>query len=98
MAQSRYRRTRRLNGGKQLGTSRVTGILHRAARSGKISCSTYVVAEHERLDILAGKYLGSGQYWWVIAACSGIGWWIQVPPGTRLKIPSDMSQVMNYIG
>ena len=98
MAVSRYRRTRRLRGGKSLGTSRLTGILHRAAKQGKIPCRTHVLKEDERLDHLAGKYLGSAQLWWVIAACSGIGWGLQAPPGTRLKIPTDLEKVMVYIG
>lgn len=98
MAVSRYRRTRRLDGGKKLGTSRISGILHRATKSGKIPCRTYVLAENERLDHLAGRFLGNGQLWWVIAACSGIGWALQAPPGTRLKIPSDLEKVMAYIG
>ena len=98
MAVSRYRSTRRLRGGKILGTSRLTGILHRAAKQGKIPCRTHVLKEDERLDQLAGKYLGSGQLWWVIAACSGIGWGLQAPPGTRLKIPTDLEKVMVYIG
>ena len=98
MSVSRYRRTRRLDGGKKLGTSRLTGILHRAAKEGKIPCTTHVLKENERLDHLAGKYLGNATLWWVIAACSGIGWGLQAPPGTRIKIPSDIESVMRYIG
>ena len=94
----RYRRTRRLNGGKKLGTSRVSAILRAAAKSGRIPCRDYVLSEDERLDHIAGKYLGNGDLWWVIAAVSGIGWGLQVPPGTRIKIPTDLSKVMVYIG
>lgn len=98
MAVSRYRRTSRLAGGTKLGTNRTPAILHRAAKSGKLPCRTYVTKEAERLDILAGKFLGSAQLWWVIAACSGIGWFLQVPPGTRIKIPRDVQKVMQFIG
>ena len=98
MAVSRYRRVRKLKGGQLVGTSRISSIHKRAADSGRLSCLTYVAVENERLDHLAGKYLGNGQLWWVIAACSGVGWWFQVPPGTRLKIPSDLNQVMSYVG
>ncbi len=98
MSVSRYRRTTRLAGGTKLGTSRTPVILHRAAKSGALACTTYVTKEDERLDILAGKYLGNAQLWWVIAACSGIGWFLQVPPGTRIKIPRNVQQVMQYIG
>lgn len=98
MSVSRYRRTRRLDGGKKLGTSRLSAVLRRAAKQGKIPCRTHVLTENERLDHLAGRFLGSGQLWWVIAACSGIGWGLQAPPGTRLKIPIDLEKVMVYIG
>ena len=98
MAVSRYRRVRKLKGGTIVGTSRISSILRRAAQQGRLSCLTYVVVENERLDHLAGKHLGNGQLWWVIAACSGVGWWLQVPPGTRLKIPTDLGEVMSYVG
>jgi hypothetical protein len=98
MSVGRYRRTPRLDGGQKIGTSRLTGILFAAAKSGNIPCRTHVLAENERLDHLAGRYLGDGQLWWVIAACSGVGWFLQVPPGTRLKIPTDLDKVMAYIG
>jgi len=50
------------------------------------------------LDHIAGKELGDSQLWWVIAAASRIGWWLQVPPGTVLRIPTKMTQVMAYVG
>ena len=98
MAVSRYRRTSRLAGGTKLGTNRTPAILYRAAKTGSLPCVVYVTKEDERLDVLAGKHLGSAQLWWVIAACSGIGWFLQVPPGTRIRIPRDIQKVMQYIG
>ncbi len=98
MAVSRYRRTSRLAGGTKLGTNRTPAILYRAAKTGSLPCTIYVTKEDERLDVLAGKHLGSAQLWWVIAACSGIGWFLQVPPGTRIRIPRDIQKVMQYIG
>ena len=98
MAYSRYDRSTRLKGGKLLGTSDTSLRLRRATTTGFLSTRTPVSKENERLDILAGKFLGSAQYWWIIAACSGVGWALQVPPGKRLKIPTDISQVENLIG
>jgi nucleoid-associated protein YgaU len=46
----------------------------------------------ERLDTIAGVAYGDGRYWWVLAAASNIGWGLQVPPGTIIRIP-DLSQV-----
>ena len=34
-----------------------------------------------------------GMNWWIIAAASGIGWWLQCPPGTLLAIPTSISQI-----
>ena len=40
------------------------------------------------------RIYGSGNMWWVIAAASGIGWGTQVPPGTLLRIPTDLSMIL----
>ena len=53
--------------------------------------------EGERLDTLANRFLGDGRLWWAIAACSQIGWGLQVPPGTIIKIPVNLSQVFGVI-
>jgi len=98
MSISRYKRSSRIRGGSILSTSDTNTRLRKAAESGRLSSRIHVSKENERLDILAGRYLGSSQYWWVIAACSGVGWGLQVPPGTRLIIPKDISQVEELIG
>ena len=53
----------------------------------------YTTKEGERLDQIAGKFYDDGRYWWVIAAASNIGWWLQVPTGTRLIVPLDLSEI-----
>lgn len=98
MSVSRYRRSSRLRGATQLGTSSVANLLYTNVKNKNIVTFSYVLAEGERLDHIAGKYLGNGDLWWVIAACSGIGWMMQVPPGTRLFIPRDLNQVLAYVG
>ena len=98
MGYSRYDRSARIKGGQLLGTSDTSLRIRRATVTGHLSTKTHVCKENERLDILAGRFLGSSQYWWVIAACSGVGWALQVPPGTRLKIPTDIGQVESLIG
>ena len=61
--------------------------LRNAIRAGDISFTLHVVKEGERLDQIAHRTYGDGTMWWVIAAASNIGWWLQVPPGTVLRIP-----------
>jgi len=55
-----------------------------------------VLNEGERLDTIAGRVYGNARLWWIIAAASGIGWPLQVPPGTQLLIPTDLKQTAQY--
>ena len=98
MSISRYTRTNRILGGKQLGTSRAHMIVHMGIENGSIAYETIVSEEGDRLDHIAARKLGDGRLWWVIAAASRVGWWLQVPPGTMLRVPTKMSQVQALIG
>ena len=80
-----------------VGTTRLTSNLRRAVLSGAISVNRHVLKEGERLDTLSFDFFGDSSMWWVIAGCSGIGWGMQVPPGTVLQIPTRIDQVMGYI-
>ena len=62
-----------------------------------IRSSTRILKEGERLDQIAGVVYGDGTLWWVIAAASGIGWAMQLPPGTRLRIPDSPSEVFGLL-
>ena len=53
--------------------------------------------EGERLDQIAGVVYGDSTLWWMIAAASGIGWGLQVPPGTKLRIPLSPSEVFGLL-
>lgn len=86
-----------LLGGKILSTNGAIRRLRDAFAAGQISTTSYVVKEGERLDVLAGRFYGDGRLWWVIAAASGIGWWVQVPPGTQLYVPTDLTQVQGLV-
>ncbi len=98
MSTSRYTRTNRILGGTQLGTSRAHSIIHLGIENGMISYETVITEEGDRLDHIAARRLGDGRLWWVIAAASRIGWWLQVPPGTVLRVPTKMGQVRALIG
>lgn len=83
--------------GKILSTNSTIRRIHEAVKSGNLRTTNYVISEGDRLDVIAGRYYGDGRLWWVIAAASNIGWWLQVPPGTRIVIPNDLSQIQGLI-
>ena len=49
----------------------------------------------DRLDHIAYEAYGNAKLWWIIAAASGIGWWLQVSDGIVLKIPLDLEDIKN---
>ena len=68
-----------------------------AVRSGQVSVKTYTMKEGDRLDIIAHREYGDARLWWIIAAASDIGWWMQLPPGTFLRIPTDIMKIGQII-
>ena len=76
--------------GKELN---ISGILYRAILNEEIDIEVRISEEGKRLDHYANEYYGDARNWWVIAAASGIGWWLQIPAGTYLVIPTDLSQI-----
>jgi len=92
MAFSRHARTSILNFGAQFGTGRAREAIQAGIASGQITTRKMVTRGLERLDTIAGATYGDGRYWWILAAASNIGWGLQVPPGTIIRIP-DLSQV-----
>ncbi len=94
---SRYQNDAPINGGKLLASSTAVMRIRRAVRAGRLSLRPHVVREYQRLDKIAGDFYGDGRLWWVIAAASDIGWSLQVPPGTRLNIPTELSEVAGII-
>lgn len=89
MSISRYKNTSILNFGKQLGSPKYLNNIRTGINNGKIGIiDTFILNEDQRLDILAGKYYGDSRYWWIIAIASGIGYGLQVPPGTIITIPN----------
>ena len=98
MAIRRYSRSPLLKGGKHYGTPGGAVMIRKAAERGNIETEEYVSTEGDRLDHLAGKFYGSGTLWWIIAAASGVGWGLQVPPGTLLAIPTRLGQINALVG
>lgn len=90
---NRYRSDRRIRGGKLLATNESINKIKSGIRNGTIKVSRYKSKEGERLDIIAAKYLGDGRLWWVLAACSNVGWALQIPPGTIIQIPKGIDRI-----
>jgi nucleoid-associated protein YgaU len=57
---------------------------------------TFTSTVDDRLDTLAGSLYGDARYWWVIAAASDIGWGLQIPPGTIIRVVDlvDVEEVL----
>lgn len=94
----RYTRAPVLGGGTQYGTSLAINVVKQAIDSGEIKTRVITLQGSERLDIIAGREYGDSSNWWIIAAASGIGWGLQVPAGTRIVIPTDLSQIADLVG
>ena len=93
----RYVRDGTVLGGKAFGTSAAVNAIRQNIRQGNISFTVQNLAEAQRLDVLAGEVYGDASLWWVIAAASDIGWALQVPPGTFLGIPTDLSEIGDLV-
>lgn len=96
MGISRYGRTT-IIGGSRYATPETIRTIRLGIRNKTITTTTYVTSGSERLDIISAKKYGNVKLWWVIAAASGIGWALQVPPGTRLLIPTNLSQIAGVV-
>jgi nucleoid-associated protein YgaU len=94
---SRYSSTPKIASGRQYGTATAHNSVRRGVQQGRISVREHVLKEGERLDTIAGREYGNARLWWLIAAASGIGWGLQVPPGTQLLIPTDLRQLSGVV-
>ncbi len=97
MTVSRYDRDPLIYGGRSFGSSQTVVIIRDAVRRGQISLKEKMMSESERLDVIAGQQYQDASLWWVIAAASNIGWGLQVPAGTKLLIPTNISEILELI-
>ena len=75
----------------------ISNEIYNLARTGDLSVRYVMSEERKRLDHYAYEEYGDRMNWWIIAAASGIGWWLQCPPGTLLIIPTDISQIKRLL-
>jgi len=94
MAIGRYAFTSKVNK-DTLATSPASWKIFQAIEEGSLSFSSKTLKGGERLDHIAAKSYGSPGLWWIIAAASGIGWGLQVPPGTIIRVPTSASAAIN---
>jgi hypothetical protein len=92
MATSRYAFTPRIDN-TRLSTTTLSSKIYQAALNGQISYSDSRLINKQRLDHIAFTTYGDSALWWVIAAASGIGWSLQCPAGTTIRIPTDLNQI-----
>lgn len=55
------------------------------------------VAQFDRLDQLAFKHLGAGEYWWIIALMNDLDWAYSFTPGQILRIPISVEDVLRLV-
>jgi hypothetical protein len=76
----------------------ISPFIYKAVESDSIDYDIVVSESGKRLDHYAQEYYSDANNWWVIAAASGIGWWLQVPEGVVLRIPTDLAQIIELKG
>ena len=97
---SRYSFSRKIempDGKTIVGNSKYSSSIRKAVEAGFIKVKSVTLEENERLDGIAAQVYNDSSYWWVIAAASGIGWGLQVPPGVVLLIPVNIEEVYGYL-
>ena len=57
----------------------------------------YIISEQgDRLDILSKKYYNDSTLWWIIATANNLNdATLSIEPGIQLRIPSDVSTILN---
>jgi len=96
MPVSRYQKDMIVGDQPRLMSASAILRIRQAVSSGQIATRELVLVEGQRLDQIAGQLYGDGRYWWIIAATSGIGWAHQVPPGTRLLVPTNINVALGF--
>ena len=100
MALSRYSFSANLKnslGQNFISISNASPKIFRAVEGQRVNYNVHVLEEGERLDYLAGIYYGDASFWWVLAAASGIGYALQVPPGTVIRVPTSIGEVLGVL-
>ncbi len=74
-------------------TSELCSRIYKDCKNGILEHDMLVYTKNDRLDKLSQKYYNNGLDWWIIAAASGLGWWMQINEGTQIIIPTNINQL-----
>jgi nucleoid-associated protein YgaU len=70
------------------GTSEFLGARQPLDNRPRSDDRFHIVVDGDRLDLLAAKFLGRAELWWVIADWNEIAWPLELENGQALRIPS----------
>jgi len=73
----------------------INSRIYKNVENGSIDYRTYTTKSGDRLDRIAYDQYKDAKLWWIIAAASGIGWWMQVAEGIELRIPLNVEDIEN---
>jgi len=96
MGLGRYAFSKRIESNRGVSSCNAFKI-YSAVENREIDYTTLVLEQSQRLDHLAGMYYNDSTLWWIIGAASGIGWGLQVPPGTIIRIPTQPNIAIGLI-
>jgi len=57
----------------------------------------HIVKSGERFDVLASRYYGDSEYWWVIALANRIADPFSLRAGHKLRIPLDIRSILDKV-
>lgn len=57
----------------------------------------HILSAGDRLDVMAHKYYGDSEYWWVIALANRIQDPFSLTVGQRLRVPIDARTILNKV-
>jgi hypothetical protein len=80
-------------GNKFYTTPDISSRIYGEVDSGVIPSTLTQVTSNKRLDVIAFEAYGDASLWWIIAAASGIGWPMQLSPGTYIRVPTDLNRI-----
>lgn len=62
-----------------------------------VQCVEHRVIAGERLDVLAARYYGDDEMWWIIALANRISDPFSVVPGRILRVPVDAKSILDKV-